>query len=246
MRKRKYIPRWTMKVVGFLGPGGSGKTTMSANTATCLAISGIRTLLIDGDLYLPDLHNHFALNAPYSFEDYLNDPELNPEWLTVPARFTRNLHLILGKPHGITVNPLNLLPVLDEVIDRLKAMYGVIVIDFPPSIPIELNGLLKKVDIPVLVVDPNRVPLNGVFRYLTALIRKFGVKRVIMNFADFPEDFLETLVELVEDELGARIMAFIPTRESLLMEPVRGIPSCLEDEWLSELGLSVLEELGYI
>ncbi|WP_297498763.1 MinD/ParA family protein [Thermococcus sp.] len=235
-----------MRIIGFLGPGGSGKTTVSANVATCLAIGGVRTLLIDGDLYLPDLHNHFALSAPYSFEDYLNDPELNPEWLTVPAKFSRNLHIILGKPQGITVNPLKLLSVLDEIIDRLKTMYGVIVIDFPPLIPIELKDLLKKVDIPVLVVDPNRVPLDVLFDYISTVIKKFGADRLILNFADFPEDVLGALVGLTEEELGVHLLASIPTRESLLLEPVRGFPACLEDEWLSELGLTVLEELGYI
>lgn len=53
-----------MVAVVVTGRGGAGKTTMSANLSTYFSLNGYKTLVIDGDLYLPKLAFHFGIYNP--------------------------------------------------------------------------------------------------------------------------------------------------------------------------------------
>jgi MinD-like ATPase involved in chromosome partitioning or flagellar assembly len=54
--------------------GGTGKSNISANLATCLAKSGLRTAVIDTDIQSPGIHVIFGVdqaNVRYCLNDYL-------------------------------------------------------------------------------------------------------------------------------------------------------------------------------
>jgi MinD-like ATPase involved in chromosome partitioning or flagellar assembly len=235
-----------MKAIGFLGPGGSGKTTMAVNIATCLTIAEVRTLLVDANFYLPSVYNHFGVEIPYSINDYLKNPELKPEWITIPVKFSNNLHILSNRSKESPTKLTDLLPPVVELLDRLGPKYGTMIVDFPPSFPIELAPIFRRVNYRILVIDPTRVPLDDLSEYIEATLFKYRPYGVILNFADLSSKLLEALVDLIEKDFDVPVLGIIPTRESLFLEPVLKKPACLTDEWLSDLGLSILSALGYI
>ncbi len=66
-----------MPVIIVTGRGGAGKTTTTANLSVYFAQKEYRTLAIDGDLFLPNLGFHFALeNVNYTVHSLLKIPML--------------------------------------------------------------------------------------------------------------------------------------------------------------------------
>ena len=231
-----------MTTVGFLGPGGTGKTTAVANVAACLALHGVRTLLVDANVYSPDVGYHFGVEASYTLLDYHRDPSLQLEWFITPVRFLRGLHLILGDPVGTDIDP-GIFHSIRRLIWRLSDQYAVVVVDFPPSLPYEASPLLDALDMRVLVLDPCRAPVDDIFSYVAGAVGRFRPHGIILNFVELPDVLLNELYDFVEDELGIPVLASIPPSEHIRLEPLRGVPSCLKDENLPAVGLNLMEVL---
>lgn len=223
-----------MRVVGLTGSGGTGKTTLSVNIASCLALSEVRTLAIDADLYFPDMFSHVRIPSPRFLHDYLEDPEMDLEWLIQQYPGIRDLYFILGelKVKEISVGDFSLVSGLVEI---LKEYYGVVIVDFPSGAPIEAFPLLSSLDLQILVIDPRRTPLldletsivNTIYKYWKGEPKKLAL---VFNFADLPEKRLERLEDYLSSELGIPILGKVPYSHALLTEPYEGAPACLEGE----------------
>ncbi|WP_324609519.1 AAA family ATPase [Thermococcus piezophilus] len=64
-----------MVSVVITGRGRAGKTTMTADLSTYLAKKNYKTLVIDGDPYLPKLAFHFGIDNPIYKSPH---PDKNP------------------------------------------------------------------------------------------------------------------------------------------------------------------------
>ncbi|MFA7616152.1 MAG: polysaccharide biosynthesis tyrosine autokinase [Weeksellaceae bacterium] len=110
--------------------GGEGKTFISMNIATALAISGKKTILIGMDMRKPKIFDEFELNNKIGLSNYLSgNAELND---AIQKTKVDTLHIITGGP--IPPNPSELLlsDTLKEMIDTFKSDYDFIVLDTPP------------------------------------------------------------------------------------------------------------------
>src|SRR5204863_10042783 len=80
-----------------------GKSTISSNLAITMALSGARTLLIDGDLRRGALRETFGVSSKIGFSEVLKQ-EVNWQEVIVPTAYP-NLFLLprgntLGQPSG--------------------------------------------------------------------------------------------------------------------------------------------------
>ena len=131
--------------------GSEGKTFVATNLGNVIALSGKKVILIDVDLRKPKVHLAFLrkneargisniLIGEYSVED------------CIVSSGIENLDFI---PAGsIPPNPAELIASqrFDAMLDELKAMYDVVVIDTPP-VGLVTDGALvmKKADLPLYV-----------------------------------------------------------------------------------------------
>ncbi len=110
-----------------------GKTTVSVNLAIAFARQGRRTLLIDGDMRVPSVHNFFRLNNTAGFSDLLlGTVAMEPDQPFLQEAGLPNLHVCVSgtKPE----NPYALLDPqrIEVVMEAAKQHYDVVVLDSPP------------------------------------------------------------------------------------------------------------------
>lgn len=128
-------------VVLLTGPApGVGKSFVSANFAAVMAASGKRVLLIDCDLRKGRLHGYYDIDRGRGFSELL----LNQ--ISFEEAITKGVD---GLPDFIPTgilppNPAELLlsDRLRHVIDRLSAMYDMVIIDTPPVLAVADAGIV--------------------------------------------------------------------------------------------------------
>ncbi|RHB49238.1 CpsD/CapB family tyrosine-protein kinase [Exiguobacterium sp. AM39-5BH] len=130
---------------------GEGKSTTSSNLAVVYAQQGKRVLLVDCDMRRPTAHFTFRLSNGIGLSTVLAK-KTTVEKATHSTQ-VENLDLIAAGP--IPPNPSELLSskMMDRVLEELKAIYDVIILDAPPMMQVADTRLLaRKVDGVVLVV----------------------------------------------------------------------------------------------
>ena len=123
------------RIILFTSPApGDGKTTIVANLAISLALCRRRVLLIDGDLRRPRLHKVFNVGMEPGLADAVREvaPNENPAIEKVHTLSIPNLFLMTSGKLAATHAPLFGGKRLQQVLDRMRSQYDVILIDAPP------------------------------------------------------------------------------------------------------------------
>lgn len=113
--------------------GGEGKTSVATQLAANFARSGLRTLLIDGDLRQPSAHECFGRPNTAGLADVLRG-ELDIAAVVQEVR--PNLHLIpAGEADEVALVNLAKQPGAD-IFDALRQQYEMVIIDSSPILPV--------------------------------------------------------------------------------------------------------------
>jgi tyrosine-protein kinase Etk/Wzc len=111
---------------------GEGKSFISLNLATVLAISGKKVLVMEMDLRKPNLSNKLSLRNDFGFTNYIVATELKADDVIKPSGTQENLFIISSG--NIPPNPTEI--ILNERMDilmaELKDRFDYIIIDAPP------------------------------------------------------------------------------------------------------------------
>jgi MinD-like ATPase involved in chromosome partitioning or flagellar assembly len=186
--------------------GGVGKTTLALETATCLANSyKKRVLLIDGNFSAPNLGLHLNLTNEITLHDALEG---------VP------LHNVIYEAYGVDVIPADIYRTKHENIDNLKKLiekfkprYDFIIIDSAPNIR-ELEPILKTVDKVFLVTSPDHVTLETTLKSAKiAKSKNIEVHGVIINKIRKPK--YEMTLEKIEKFSGIPVIAKIKEHKNM-------------------------------
>lgn len=129
---------------------GEGKTFVCINLAAILAMTGKRVVLLDLDLRKPKVHHGFGVDNENGMSKILVGQCDIPTCLKKSA--LDNLHYITAGPIPPNPSELILSSKMDEVIEELKTLYDIIVIDNPP-VGLVSDGidLLSKADCPIYI-----------------------------------------------------------------------------------------------
>ncbi|ASJ09347.1 ATPase [Thermococcus siculi] len=237
-----------MPVVGVTGPGGSGKTTVAINLGAYLAVDGIRTLLVDMDLYFPDMSFYMDTMPKYPIHMYLENHEMDIEWLIAPHERIKDLHMILGDPMR-PIRKRYSFALMTTLMAYLRDHYGMIIVDFPSGLPVDSFPVIPEIDHQLLVIDPSTVPLRNLKMWVGSVVMKFsriGAEKlwIIINKPQIPEKKLIELEDFIIDELGIPVIGTIPHDPEIHESTLTG--TLLVEFWetgnpLSELAYSVEE-----
>lgn len=173
-------PRKVIVVTSLLP--GEGKTTVTSNLAWALSRSARRTLIIDGDLRRPSVHQSFSLpNSAGLTTAVVSNPRA-PE--SVIARVSETLFVMTSGP--VPPNPGELLASqrLGALLDAVKESFDVVLIDCPPMAGMADTPLwLARADGAVLVLAHERTR-TGTVRRAVAEFTASGVPLLgtVLNF----------------------------------------------------------------
>ena len=147
---------------------GEGKSATTANLATVLAETGIRTLLVDADLRRPRAERFLDVaNGPGLREALEGKAELKD---VVVSTDVPNLSII--RSGQIPHDPVALLAGVhaDAVFHDMRRLGDIVVCDAPPTLPVADASILAEVaDVVIFVHDPaisSRTALEDAVRQL--------------------------------------------------------------------------------
>ncbi|WP_438448541.1 CpsD/CapB family tyrosine-protein kinase [Gorillibacterium sp. sgz5001074] len=166
---------------------GEGKSTTTANLALAYVQAGKRVLLIDADLRKPTIHKIFNRTNRVGLTSLLAG---NRQIQELPMdSYIDNLDILTSGP--IPPNPSELLASkkMKALLEELRNMYDMIIIDTPPAIAVtDANLLASHCDGVVLVIDSGKVKREQALRAKLGLEHaKARLLGVVLNNKDRKE-----------------------------------------------------------
>lgn len=161
-----------------------GKSTISANLAITFALSGAKTLLIDGDLRRGAQREAFDISSRIGFSEVLKG-EVNWQEVVVPTAY-QNLFLL---PRGKTLSQPSehlLRDTTDRLLQEIYHQYDYIIIDSSPVLAADdTTSLAPKIDATLFVVRLSYTSARLTKKSLELLYnRQVNVPGVILNYVD--------------------------------------------------------------
>jgi receptor protein-tyrosine kinase len=122
-----------------------GKTTVASNLGIALAEIGRRVLIVDADMRRPRIHSVFGRANTWGLSDLLQEriPVVEYPRETL-ARKTHipNLSVLVSGPGTVNVASLLHSPRLQELLNRLRQEYDIVLIDSPPMLQLADSRVL--------------------------------------------------------------------------------------------------------
>ena len=161
-----------------------GKSTISSNLAITMALSGARTLLIDGDLRRGALRESFGVSSKIGFSEVLKQ-EVNWQEVVVPTSYPNLFLLPRGKTLGQPSEHL-LRESTDALLRDMYNHYDYIIIDSSPVLAADdSTSLAPKIDATLFVVRLSYTSARLTRKSLELLYnRQVNVPGVILNYVD--------------------------------------------------------------
>src|SRR5713226_7817424 len=161
-----------------------GKSTVSANLAITMALSGARTLLIDADLRRGALREAFGISSKIGFSEVLKQ-EVNWQEVVVPKAYPSLFILPRGKTLSQPSEHL-LRDSTDSLLKEIYSYYDYIIIDSSPILAADdTTSLAPKIDATLFVVRLSYTYARLTRKALELLYsRQVNVPGVILNFVD--------------------------------------------------------------
>ena len=130
---------------------GEGKTFVSINLAGLIAYSGKKVIILDLDMRKPRIHTALKMDNSKGMSTLLIGKYTIEE--TVQKSEIENLNVITAGPIPPNPSELVISTAMDNVLEKLKKQYDIIIIDNPPvGLVTDGISMLQKADYPIYVM----------------------------------------------------------------------------------------------
>ncbi|MFT7880522.1 MAG: polysaccharide biosynthesis tyrosine autokinase [Sulfurimonas sp.] len=133
---------------------GEGKTTVSVNLGAIMSMAGKKTVVLNLDMRKPTLHERFGVEIGKGLSSLLAGKTMLKDVIQ-PTQY-ENLDVITSGP--IPPNPSELIqgPMMEKVLDKLKEVYDVVILDTPPiGLVTDARTLMSYADISLYIFRAN-------------------------------------------------------------------------------------------
>jgi polysaccharide biosynthesis transport protein len=168
-----------------------GVSTIAANLASCLALSGKRVLLVDANLRKPIIDQHFQIENCPGLADVLLEMRAGFE-VKVNAQQTEIPNLSVVTAGVIPANAADMLlsPLVEQIFEFFrKAPYDCVIFDTPPILPVADTQIMATyIESTLLIIDASKIPRDALERAKQVLNSTHTkIVGVVVNKSPWPE-----------------------------------------------------------
>ena len=206
------------------GKGGTGKTTLTAGVASCLAALGHRTLCIDLDVGLRNLDMALGLSdrAVMDFTDVMayRSPLLSA---AVEQPDIKGLYLLTAPltPEGLEVQRFC------EVVDEAKECFDYVLMDCPAGLSGGFQLAMNAADRGIVVANLDPAALRDAQRSVSELHNLPQLHLVMNRIQPKLMRKLRTSIDNAMDAAGLPLLGVVPEDQAVTMASAAGVPLVL-------------------
>lgn len=209
------------------GKGGTGKTTVCAGIATCLAADGYQVMSIDADIGLRNLDIALGMidQAPIAFTDILkNRYELSDA--TAHSDFT-NLHLLTA-PIADAVEEIDR-DAFGRLIDDIRTQYDFCLIDAPAGLGEGFTLATAFADRILAVSTPDPASMRDAACVTDMLegMNKNDIRLIVNRITPKLFRRMQITVDDVMDDVGLPLIGIVPEDSNVMLSAARHEPLIL-------------------
>lgn len=209
------------------GKGGTGKTTVSAGIAACLAAEGRRVLAIDLDIGLRnlDISLGMAESAPLSFGEVLSGAYDLDQIMPHPE--IPNLYLLTA--------PVNQAPedidiaAFCAMMDRIRRCFDWCILDAPAGLGAGFTLATRPADRVIVVANADPASLRD-GACVAGRLRSGAaeMKLVVNRVAPKAYRRMKTTIDDIMDGVGLPLLGMVPEDFNVTLAAARGVPLVLQ------------------
>jgi len=225
-----HVERWR-KTVGTAilaasGKGGTGKTSVTAGVASCVAVLGHRTLCIDVDVGLRNLDLSLAMSdrAVMDFSDVMEE-RCSLEKAAAAHPDMPNLHLLTAplsfRPHGQTLEQWR------RMMAEAKCSFDYVFLDAPAGLGIGFELARIGADRGMIVSTSDANALRDASRCIGKLGDMRTLHLVMNRVSPKLMRQLHTTIDEAMDQAGLPLLGVVPEDEAVTLAAAAGKPLVL-------------------
>ncbi len=209
------------------GKGGTGKTTLCAGIASCLAAEGRRVLCIDGDVGLRNLDISLGMDdqAVVSFADAMADPTVfydAPEQPQIPGLF------LLTAPANTAPEDINE-AAFGALVTRAREEYDWCLIDAPAGVGTGFRLAAKFADRALVVAQADPASLRDA-AHTAQLLTQLGLETMhlaVNRVSGRLFSHIGTTVDDMMDFISLPLLGLVPEDGNVTLAAAAGQPLIL-------------------
>ncbi|HQQ24917.1 MAG TPA: Mrp/NBP35 family ATP-binding protein [Methanomassiliicoccales archaeon] len=239
-RLKKSLARIKHKIVVMSGKGGVGKSTVTVNLATALAMRGYEVGVLDADIHGPNIPK--MLNIEH--EDVMSDEDGLMPVLVPPHMKVMSMAFLLQDPDTPIVwrGPIKMGALRQFVAEVKWGDLDFLVVDLPPGTgdePLTIAQLLEDADGAIIVTTPQDVALLDSRKSVTfAQALKLPILGIVENMSGLICPHCHNTIDLFKvgggeraaEQMGVPFLGRIPLDPNVVLGGDDGFPIVLKDK----------------